>query len=116
LDIDLSVWTVCEESFFILDSYVEVKSVLLNLIKFQFSAFRIVLRVQMDCSGNDVIAFMSCTWIPTWNAIEIFPNLTKRVSTFTYESSIKKLFLNGIGPHLYKKSEMFTHGITLWVS
>ena len=61
LNLELSVWTVWEELFFIVDSYVKVNFIFLNLMKFQLVHFPLFSGYILNCGGIHLTYFMWCT-------------------------------------------------------
>jgi len=75
--------------FFIVDSYVKVKSLFLNLTKFQ-QHFTLISKYTTWKGWHEFIHNQVCTQRTKWNALyQNFIKFKKKDLTYTYESTIK---------------------------
>ena len=85
---------------FIVDSYVYVNFIFLNLMKLWYSAFHFVLWVHTWLWWNLSHHFHVVYLEINAKCCRNFVKSKKRKLTFMYESSIKNVFLNGIESYL----------------
>ena len=81
-----------QEDIFIEDSYVNVKSVFLNLTKF-WQHFALISKYTTWKQWHEFHHSQVCTQITKWNALyQNFINFKKRDLIYTYESTIKNAY------------------------